>query len=461
MLSFVSVARAQAPLLSAQEASEILDVLAAAPEHGIAIELPPRPAPRESPSAEVSRALNAAAVGYAARQGGRGLNWDGAPAEWDMRPAPRDWAEEFERARQSASVRDWLQGLAPRHFQYEALLAARARYAAIVEDGGWSALEEGPALREGDAGPRVAALRTRLVIEGFLSPEADDPESFDALLADAVRRAQRMHGLAEDGIAGAGTRAALASSAGDILARIDLNLERERWLPRPLPDTRIEVNIAAAELRVYRAGVQGLSMRAIVGAPRRRTPIFMATVEAVTLNPPWRVPASIAATEIMPRARRDPTYLARNGYAEIDGALIQAPGPQNALGEVKLELPNPHAVFVHDTPNRNLFSRDIRTLSHGCIRAGDARALAEVLLASQGVPRTALDASIAAGVTRRIDLVTPVPIFMLYRTAWVDETGALRLSRDVYGWDDVLAALMEGTRPQTPPAFAQIRECAG
>lgn len=429
---FAPLAVAQAPApLGIEEARALRAFLAEAPAHGLA-----------SPPAVDDAGLMDAAANRAAAHRGRRLAWETAPGEWALRPAPFDAAAELARARAEGRLDAWLADLAPRHAAYERLYTARRTYAELVAAGGWPALADGPALREGDHDPRVGALRARLALEGFASPQGDDADLFDAPLTAAVRAFQEARFLAADGVAGADVRAALNAPAEARLHAIDLNLERERWLPRPLPATRVEVNIATAELTYVLAGKRYMAMRAIVGAPRHRTPMLAAAIEAVTLNPPWRVPASIANAEIWPAARRDPTYLARRGYNVVDGQLVQAPGPSNALGRVKFELPNPFSVYLHDTPEPRLFARARRTLSHGCVRLEDPRGLAEALLAPQGVARAEIDALIEAGATVRRDLDAPIPVYLLYRTAFVDEAGAVVFAPDPYGWDERLERLL-------------------
>ena len=287
------------------------------------------------------------------------------------------------------------------------------------------------------AGAGAAALRERLSAEGF-AVEAEAADIYDAALVAVVRTFQGLHGLEPDGIVGPATLAALNVSAQARLAQIDLNLERWRWSPRPPSPDRLEVDVGAATATLFQAGAPVLSMRVVVGDTAHPTPMFASQLEAVVLNPPWNVPASIASGELLPRAARDPGYLARHNYVFLGGRLQQRPGPDNALGQVKFDLPTPFGVYLHDTPGRAAFSRPVRTLSHGCMRLEKPRELAERLLAAQGWDRAALDAAIATGETQRIALAAPMPLVVTYRTAFVDEAG-LHLLPDPYGWDARLA----------------------
>lgn len=235
-----------------------------------------------------------------------------------------------------------------------------------------------------------------------------------------------------------------AGPANTTLDQVEANLERLRWAPRPLPADRVEVNIAAAKATLFRQDNPVLEMKIVVGARATKTPMFASKLDAVVFNPPWNVPASIARNEILPKAARDPGYLARNGYRIIDGQLQQRPGPGNALGQLKFDLPSPYGVYLHDTPGKAAFQREVRTLSHGCMRLEKPRELALELLAPQGWTQARIDAGIAAGSTQRVELDQPTPLVVTYLTAFVDEAGQLQVAPDVYGWDAKLTAALDG-----------------
>ncbi|MEI6282879.1 MAG: L,D-transpeptidase family protein, partial [Alphaproteobacteria bacterium] len=217
-----------------------------------------------------------------------------------------------------------------------------------------------------------------------------------------------------------------------------------RRRPRDLPATRVEVNIAAARLAFLIDGRPALAMKTIVGRPQNRTPMLSDHMEAVIFNPPWNVPASIAIKEIRPKARRDPGYLAREGFVTREnGELQQLPGPKNALGVVNFDLPNPFSVYLQDTPARSLFSRDQRWLSHGCVRLELPRVLARMVLADQGWDEAAVDAAVEARVTQRLALTRPIPVFLWYWTVF-PEDGGISFRDDVYGWDKLMGAPQAG-----------------
>lgn len=369
---------------------------------------------------------------YARTELGQRLRPSAIDRFWAIEPPSIDVVAAMQDARAKGRLAEWAASLAPPYAAYRALQSARCRYRDLVDGGGWRPLPAGPALKAGAAGPNVAALRTRLAAEGYLSVPLAQPEQFDAGLVAALSLFQTGHGLAADGTLGSRTRAALDIPAEQRLAQIDANLERWRWLPRPLPPERLEVDIAQAEATLYERGAPALRMRVVVGDPRHRTPMFASALQGLVFNPPWNVPASIATKEIAPKAARDPGYLARNHFSYVDGHLQQSPGEHNSLGRLKFELNSPFGVYLHDTPSRAAFARDDRALSHGCMRLEKPRELAQSLL---GWSAGQVDAQIAAGATTRTPLPRKTPLFVVYRTAAVGDDGGLEFRADVYGWD--------------------------
>jgi L,D-transpeptidase YcbB len=259
-----------------------------------------------------------------------------------------------------------------------------------------------------------------------------------------------------------GARDALGLSRETRVLRLRASLERLRWLPRTWPARYIEVLAPFFELRVWDGENVIASHAVIVGARATTTPSFTAAIESVTLNPSWTPPASIAAGELLPRFRRDPGAAAREGFDVIDAhgrildpasvdwrarpfpyALRQRPGPGNALGRLRFDLPNPHAVFLHDTPSRGLFSREDRALSHGCIRVAEPVALAETVLADVAWSAATLEAAIAEGNTQVIPLRQALPVYLLYLTARADGAGAVDYGSDVYDRDERLVRALD------------------
>lgn len=356
-------------------------------------------------------------------------------------------------------IRSTLASLPPPHRGYRLLREALGRYRRIAERGDSVPVPPGPTLRAGDQGERVAILRKRLD-EAAASdaaaplPAVESPDLFDALLEEAVRGFQQRHGLEDDGVVGPATLAELNQAAADHVRQIEVNLERWRWVPRDLGKRHVLVNIAAFRLEAAEDGRTALEMRVIVGKPYTRTPMFSSEMESVVLNPSWHVPQSIAVNEILPKVRKDPSYLARHNYEMLSGSRIrQRPGPQNALGQIKFLFPNRFSVYLHDTPSRSLFSQTVRTFSHGCIRIEKPFDLA--VWALRDDPRwtpEAIRAGIDAGRERTVPLSRKIPVHVAYWTAWVGDDGTLRLGRDVYQRDAELARLL-GARPaeKAPP----------
>jgi len=381
-----------------------------------------------------------------------------AQGQVDPRQLENDWAlprPGFEpaavlgRLAQTHDIAASTAGLRPDDSEYSRLRTALARYRAIARDGGWSALGASK-IEPGENGRQVLALRARLAAEGDLPTALADGEAYDNSTKEAVKRFQSRHGLDIDGRVGAGTLAALNVSTADRIAQIRATLERWREIPRDRPATRIVVNVASATLTFYRNDTREIVSRVIVGAPNHPTPILTARLQSVLFNPPWNVPTSIVRKEIMPKVRRDPEYLAHNHYLELGGGrLQQEPGPWNALGRIKFELPNPFDVYLHDTPARALFARSKRTLSHGCIRVAAVKPLALALL-GEGWSSAEIDEAIAAGTTRRADLRESVPVFVVYLTAFVADDGTVEFRDDVYGRDGrLIAALSDLDRTGT------------
>jgi murein L,D-transpeptidase YcbB/YkuD len=232
------------------------------------------------------------------------------------------------------------------------------------------------------------------------------------------------------------------------LREIEVNLERQRWLPRQLPPDRVWVNAADEKLVLYLADQPVFTTRVIVGQDEKRnqSPEFRVLIDGILFNPPWNIPEDIATDEILPKVSRDPDYLTRhNMVMQPNGLLQQLPGPDAALGRLKFEMDNRFGVYLHDTPEKSLFSRDDRRISHGCIRVQNPRELAALLMQQ---PIDKIDQEIATGETTRINLPASVPVFVVYQTAFVDIDGKLQFRPDVYNRDgDIWAHLDSVPQP--------------
>ena len=384
--------------------------------------------------------LARAAIAYASAEHGMSLDPTSLDDDFALR-APFDAAGEFAAARASGKVGAWLAAQTRRDPAYLALVDARARYEDIDGHGGWGTIGAGKPVRAGQRDRRAPALRQRLAAEGYDAPAPADPKAanvFDAALAKALADFQGHHGLKADGVLTAPTLAALNVSAHDRLTALDVNLERARWLPIAMPDTRIEADIAGPDVTLIQNGQPALAMRAVAGETKRPTPSFASEVTAVEFNPPWIVPNDIARKELYPKGRG---YLARNDFHVVGGKLVQHAGPKSSLGYVKFVIPDNFQVYMHDTPARSLFALDKRWRSHGCVRLADPRGLAAALL---GWDAARVDQTIAAGATRTYALKDPIPVYMVYRTASVAADGHVSFRADVYGWDAEIAAALAG-----------------
>jgi murein L,D-transpeptidase YcbB/YkuD len=424
---------------NAAQVDVMLHTLADAPSHGFQPGAfgGPRLAERVRSGDRAAQAeLRRAVLAYAAALHGLAIPKKAYDPAWGERAPAYDAEAEFTRAAKNGRLQAWLENLPPDLPQYQALRTAYADYGRIVRSGGWAPLPVTDDLTEGARGPQVAALRDRLAVEDPKAAKAEAADVFDPGLAEAVKRAQLRYGLRPTGVADAHLRAALDVPAQARLAQIRANLERLRWLPRERPATRIEVNSAAGEVHVYRDGEIVLSMLAASGKPGDETPMLASSVDQVVLNPAWNVPDQIAENELLPKGE---AYLQSHGFVVNppgEGVMLtQAPGPQNALGQVKFLFDNPFAVYLHDTPSRAAFTQVQRSVSHGCVRLAQAKALAHLLLESEpGWSGQRIDAVLAGDQTTTVKLKTPVPVFIGYFTAYPTSLG-FAFRPDVYGWD--------------------------
>lgn len=437
--------------LTAAERSTILEALASDPEFedGLSAAMP-------------DPVLWASLLRHATRELGQRVRPREIDPFWALAPPPRPVAAEAQAARDKGQLGLWMLGLGPSDPRYRALQAIRCRYRTIVDAGGWTVVPAAAAAREAPASA-LAALRTRLASEDYLPAAEPRPGAGDVSLKKAVADFQTHHALAPDGVVGAKTLAAMNVSAEARLAQIDANLERWRWLPRLSPN-RFEVDVGGAEATLFVEDAPRLAMRAIVGDPRHRTPLFASRLESVVFNPPWNVPPSIARNELEPKERREPGYLARNDFVRVNGGLQQRPGPLNALGQVKFDFASPFGVYLHDTPARAAFGQANRWRSHGCMRLQDPRGLAAAVLAPQGWTPERVEAAIAPGATNRVPLARPVPLYVAYWTVVVAADGAPVFRPDPYHWDEKLLQAMArggGQGDKTAQAGSGCRAAVG
>lgn len=327
-------------------------------------------------------------------------------------------------------------------------------------------IPDGPSLKPGVSHPQVALLRRRLSIPTSRDVLSDGPpeEFFDDSLADAVADFQQQSGLPSRGVVNAATRAALNKgvSAANV-TQILINMERWRWEPRELGARHLYVNIPEFLVRLMEGGRPVYEERIVVGTPKNRTPAFSDEMEHVVFNPYWNVPESILVKEMLPVARRNPEFFARNqlevvwlGRRTVDPYMVdwenvnpqkvlvrQVPGPKNALGVVKFLFPNKHAVYMHDTPTKNLFNQSTRAYSHGCMRVRNPVKFAEVLLAEQGWSPSKVRSAIETTEDYQVTLDRKLPVHIMYFTLWADRSGRLQEFGDIYDYDDRLKVAMK------------------
>lgn len=408
--------------------------------------------PVPSVRAQAEAQLGPAIVRYAQAQrgqriSGRFLN------DWGIRPEPYDAQASFAQAVATDRLQPWLASLAPPYEGYRQMRVALAAYKTIVaRDGGWSPVPAGPTLRPGMSDPRVPILRQRLAWEDNEVPQAvGAPNVYDQGLVDALGRFQERNGIKADGVLGPATLAVLNVPAAERVRTIEANLERWRWAPRTSPATRIEVNIASQQVELYQNGRLSERMKAVAGRKSDPTPMLTSQIHSVVLNPPWNVPASIATKELWPKERANPGYLSRENFVVKDGGrLQQLPGPDNSLGRVKFDFNNKYGVYLHDTPAQAAFQREMRNLSHGCVRLEHPIELAKKLLAEGGeIGPDDVDTVLLGDETTRVRVGKPVPVYLFYWTVFVDSKAKLNFRSDVYDWDKTLLGLLDAGRSRT------------
>ena len=387
-----------------------------------------------------------------------------------VRPDPERLLVAAARTRDFAK---YIDTLSPRTPQYARLLEAMAYYRAIAARGGWQPIAPGPTLKPGISDPRIARIKARLRIVGDLKAKGATPDLYTPALAAAVKRFQLRHGLEADGNVGKTTLSAMNVPIAGRLDQMSLNLERRRWMPDDLGDTYVFVNLADQYLKlVTRANTAKPKTvhvaKVVVGRRFRQTPIFSGMISYTLFNPYWNVPQSIARKDLLPKIKKDPGYLAKNNYlllrrplvnaSAVDPATVdwsamnkknfpyyirQTPGPWNALGEMIFMFPNPHNIFIHDTPARKLFWRNIRSFSSGCIRLQNPTTFAMLVLKANGgwTPKR-VQKIVKTREQIRVNLKVKVRVHITYLTAWSNKDGTHNFRRDIYGRDKRLKEML-------------------
>lgn len=372
----------------------------------------------------------------------------------------------------------------PLHAEYNALKKALADYRAVQRNGGWPTIPAGTKLKPGGTSPAVTALRQRLLggksdpaatpvqpvanngaSASTAAPAAAPAPVYEGELVEAVKAFQTQNGLKPDGVVGGETLRLLNVPLASRIDQIMLNMERWRWIPKRFEPNYLLVNIPDYKLHVIEDSKEVMTMRVIVGKTLNATPVFSDKMEYVVLSPYWNVPMSIIQKELAPKLANDPSYLDHldmevvKGYGAkavpidpgtIDWAnvnqknfkytLRRRPGPKNDLGEVKFIFPNSDDIYLHDTPNDQLFNQTKRGFSHGCVRVEEPIKLAEYLLRNKaGWDRQTIMDTIQARREKYVTLDEKLPVYLVYFTAWVDDAGNVNFRDDIYGHDKALA----------------------
>jgi L,D-transpeptidase YcbB len=390
---------------------------------------------------------------------------------WQVQDDPVDPLAALEPALQQHALGELLDSLAPASEAYVRLRDALARYRALQAQGGWPILTIDHTLRPGDDDPAVVQLRERLSAEN--GGDVAQPlvtSRFDDDLRAAVERQQTRYGLKADGIVGPDTLDALNLPVQTRIAQILASLERWRWLPHELAPEYLMVNTAGFEIELVMRDRVVFHKRTVNGSQVRQTPSFVSRVTHLVANPLWTVPRIIAVEDMLPRLQTEDDYLQRSrirvyrrvgaDWEETDPALIdwsaydkdnfpfvlkQDAGSGNSLGQVKFYMPNPYAVFLHDTPAVGLFQRANRALSSGCVRVEGAEQLARLLAQDTAAGREAdFIHALESGQTLITALERPVPVYVTYFTSWVDASGVVNFRPDIYRRDGRLILVLGG-----------------
>jgi murein L,D-transpeptidase YcbB/YkuD len=358
---------------------------------------------------------------------------------------------ELQNALANGNIAAFVNSLPPPQPEYAALRDLLAKYQGIADHGGWQALPDTRTIPSRERDPLFAKLKARMRAEGSVLAQGGAPPT---TVHAAIEAFQREHGLPVTRVADKKTIDELNVGVDARIAEIKANMERWRWQPRASDTRYVVVNVPAETLDVFDSGQSVLSSRVVVGRADSPTPLLYTEATSLTVNPVWHIPADIVKKEILPRARAHPGYLKRQHIEVVDrGALRfkQLPGPNNALGSLRIDMPNKFNIYLHDTPGRSLFARNERDESHGCIRVEQILPLASIALT--GNPDQAvsdLKDAIDTRQTRQYDFNNTLPVYVVYRTVSVASDGSVQFWPDIYGRDAPLEAALKnrnvGTR---------------
>ncbi|WPD75631.1 L,D-transpeptidase [Dickeya fangzhongdai] len=402
-----------------------------------------------------------------------GNSWLYSSVPYKLAMPSAEMIEQWQRAVASGNGLAFVASLAPRHSQYAKMHDALKNM--LTDNRPWPKLILADSLRPGDESNALPVLKEILLRTGMLNQDGSamplfneassgntSPLRYEGDVVDAVKRFQHSQGLQDDGVIGKRTRDWLNVSSQMRATLLALNIQRLRLVPDKV-SSGIVVNIPNYSLSYYQNGAEILSSKVIVGQPKRKTPLMSSSLSNVVMNPPWNVPTTLTRQDIIPKVIQDPGYLQRHGYTvlsdwtesaqPIDPSMIdwpmvsasnfpyrlrQAPGDSNSLGRYKFNMPNTDAIYLHDTPNHNLFQRDIRALSSGCVRVNKASELAALLLQDAGWNNARISSTLEQGNTTYVAVRQRVPVNFYYLTAWVADDGKPQFRTDIYNYDDTV-----------------------
>ena len=391
----------------------------------------------------------------------KGNRWLYSDKPYALTTPPISVINQWQVALDNGQLTPFIASLTPQHPQYAAMHESLLKL--VGDSRPWPQLTSTATLRPGEWSNDIPALREILQRTGMLDATVSTSAregrgAYDSELVAAVKRFQTWQGLGADGAIGPATRDWLNVTPAQRAGVLALNIQRLRLLPGDL-STGIMVNIPAYSLVYYQNGNQVLASRVIVGRPDRKTPMMSSALNNVVVNPPWNVPPTLARKDILPKVWNDPGYLERHGYTvmrgwnsketidpwQVDWATItpsnlpfrfqQAPGARNSLGRYKFNMPSSDAIYLHDTPNHNLFQKDTRALSSGCVRVNKASELANMLLQDAGWNDSRISDALKQGDTRYVNIRQNIPVNLYYLTAFVGPDGRTQYRTDIYNYD--------------------------
>jgi L,D-transpeptidase YcbB len=378
-----------------------------------------------------------------------------------------EWNDSFDSGQRSRATRNSFPMLGPHTVQ--GLEMAIAQYQTIAANGGWRPIPSGERLRIGTRRPAVVLLRDRLMATGDLDANAGRSDVFDSFVDTAVKRFQNRHGISPDGQVRDSTFAALNVPVEARVHQLETNLVRVRAYSGNLGNRYIVLNIPAAQAEAVENGQVVSRHVAVVGKADRQSPVITTRVADINFNPYWTVPASIIRKDLIPKMQAEPDYLTKNRIRIFNGQgqevpstainwntmeavnyrFRQDPFEGNSMGNVRINIPNQHQVYMHDTPSKGLFGEDQRFHSSGCARIQNVRELIAWIL--QGTQWTRSEIDRIFRTVDRVDArpVQPVPVYWVYVTAWADPDGMVQFRDDIYGRDGLSAQVALGQQPRS------------